>query len=118
MWKVKLNNIRYGSTTVSTILWKSSRFVIIKYFNKKTFQVEIWKICFPIPGISQPKKGDFRELKSKKFPRIACSADPPRSLCSFSKLVSIYPRSMPKIINIELDFAHSFLRLVLLQLDS
>lgn len=115
MWKVKLNNIRYGSTTVSTILWKSARFVIIKYFNKKTFQVEIWKICFQIPGISQPKKGDIRELKSKKLPRRACPADPLEACAHLGNwsLFILHP-----CLNIELDFAHSFLRLVLLQLDS
>ena len=42
---------------------------------------------------SQEIKGDFRELKSKKFPGAACPRTPPRSKrlrCSFRKSVSHY----------------------------
>ena len=94
------------------------------FLVKKTFQVEIWKIfgdmffsfCLPIPGIScQPKKGDFRELKSKKFPRRACPR-PPLEVCAHLGNWSVFILDL--CLNIELDFAHSFLRLVPLQLDS
>ena len=92
---------------------------------KKTFQVEIWKIfgfvnvffsfCFSIPCISQPKKGNFRELKSKQFPRRACP-QMPLEVCAHLGNQSVFILDL--CLNIELDFAHSFLRLVPLQLDS
>ena len=46
----------------------------------------------------KPRKGDFRELKLKKFTTEGTPPDPPRSLRlqrSFRKSVSFYPRSAP-----------------------
>ena len=73
---------RRGPRPVSNVLRKSVRFFIINIFLiKKTFQVEIWKMDwtnalseenwtgqYPIWMTQKPRKGDLRELKSKKFP--------------------------------------------------
>ena len=74
-----------------------------------------FSFCFPIPCISQPKKGNIRELKSKKFPRKACPQIP-LEVCAHLGNQSVFILDL--CLNIELDFAHSFLRLVPLQLDS
>ena len=52
---------------------------------------------YPVWMTQKPRKGDFRELKSKTFPWVAC-LDSPRRLRlrrSFRKSLSIYPRSAP-----------------------
>ena len=63
----------------------------------KASSEEKWTGQYPVWMTQEPRKGDFRELKSKTFPGVACP-DFPRRLpfrCSFRKSVSIYPRSAP-----------------------
>ena len=58
---------------------KSVRFLkneIIYFTKNKTFQVEI----VPISFLNDSETQDFRELKSKKFPKGEHATDPPRSL--------------------------------------
>ena len=74
---------RRRSTPVSTVLWKSVRFLINKiiYFHKnKTFQVEDWPIsCL---NDSETQKGDFEQFKSKTFPKEEHALDPLEA-CTF-----------------------------------
>ena len=76
---------RRGSIpAVPTVLQKSFRFFIMNIFLAKTFkkisktvQVEIWKMVwtvriYPVWTTQKPRKRDFGELKSKKYPRVAC----------------------------------------------
>ena len=70
-----------------------------RFFSRicKASSEEKWTGQYPVWMTQEPRKGDFRELKSKTFPGVACP-DFPRRLrlrCSFRKSVSIYPRSAP-----------------------
>ena len=90
---------RHGSTPVSTILRKAVRFFIIHC----RYIFSIKKTHSKLQGFIQGEWNgtiSFRELKSKKFPERACPQTPIVLencalclQCSFTKLVSIYPRS-------------------------
>ena len=88
---------------VWTILFFFFQFLSIRHAKRffsricKTSSEEKWTGQYPVWMTQEPRKGDFRELKSKTFPGVACP-DFPRRLrlrCSFRKSVSIYPRSAP-----------------------
>ena len=58
---------------------------------------KLYSCKYPIWMTQKPKKGNFRELKSKKMYRGMMPPDPPISLRrrrSFRKSVSIHPRSV------------------------
>ena len=96
---------RCGSTPVSTVLRKSVRFFIHKYILIKIKLFKVKSGQYPVWMTQKPRKGDFGELKSKKFPKGEHAPDPPSPLSpsprslhlrrSFRKSVSIYPRSAP-----------------------
>ena len=65
---------------------------------------------YPVWMTQKPRKGDFRELKSKTFPWVAC-LDSPRRLRlrrSFRKSLSIYPRSAPAPYTIRSAIRYGF----------
>ena len=91
-------NPRCESTLVSTVLGKLVRFLINKYILIIIRLSKLKSGQYPVRMTQKPGKGNFGELKSKKFLKGDHAPDPPRSLrwCSFRKSVSIYPRSAPE----------------------
>ena len=73
----------------------NNKFLIIKtHSTLKSGQYPVWMT-------RKPRKGEFRSKNPKKFVRGACPPDPSRILRlrrSFTKSVSIYPRSAPATV--------------------
>ena len=84
---------RCGSTPVSTVLRKSVRFFIHKYILIKIKLSKVKSGQYPVWMTQKPRKGDFGELKSKKFPKGEHAPDPlppfppPLEACTFGALL-------------------------------
>ena len=111
IWQQIYNIFLFKKRTIQFEIWKMVWTILFFFFHflsirhakrffsricKASFE-EKWTGQYPVWMTQEPRKGDFRELKSKTFPGVACP-DFPRRLrlrCSFRKSVSIYPRSAP-----------------------